>query len=285
MGKKIIARSQASCGEFIQGIIGGKELIVSCPIDMYSYACVEVDGPIYPLAKKAKEAAVRTLDFIGEKKEVLDRLSIQVNSDIPVGKGMGSSTADIAAVCTAVAAVFGVQLESTELSRIAVSIEPTDSTIFDKITLFDSRNGTVIEPLGKAPDMYVIVLEGRDRLDTIEFHKIKKHSGHPLDEAYRLLRSGIEKGSVEDVASASTMSALNNQRILPKPYIDFILDSAISRGAAGITVAHTGTSIGVLVDGRKGDIERIEDFFVHSHITDYYKVYGRKIINSKPEVV
>ncbi len=50
---------------------------------------------------------------------------------------MASSTADIAATAVATAHHLGHLLDEPTLARLCVALEPTDSTLFRQLTLFD----------------------------------------------------------------------------------------------------------------------------------------------------
>lgn len=69
-------------------------------------------------------------------------IRIDVQSTIPVAKGMASSTADIAATAIATAQYLGHQLDRSTLAQLCVSLEPTDSTVFRQLTLFDHNDAS-----------------------------------------------------------------------------------------------------------------------------------------------
>ena len=103
-----VARCPGSCGELIQGWILGSEKLVSCPIDWYS--TVEVCDGIpradeRPLTRAMVEAL---LVHFGFPQALSPTLRIEVDSTLPIAKGMASSTADIAATAVAAAHHLGV---------------------------------------------------------------------------------------------------------------------------------------------------------------------------------
>ncbi|MCG2675823.1 GHMP kinase, partial [bacterium] len=155
-----IAKAPGSCGELVQGTLNGESFHVSCPINLYSQVKVVLNGKgkiIGPLDKwKTREAIKRTLEFLG--KEGLGA-NFEIDSKIPLGKGMASSTADIGAASLAIACALGEEISPQEIAKIALSIEPTDGTLFDGIVIFDHRNGALFKFLGKAPDMEILVID------------------------------------------------------------------------------------------------------------------------------
>lgn len=75
----------------------------------------------------------------------LPQVSLQVKSTIPVAKGMASSTADIAATIGATAKWLNKSISEAEIAKLCLQLEPTDSTIFESLTLFDHLRGDIIQ--------------------------------------------------------------------------------------------------------------------------------------------
>ena len=113
-----------SCGELVQGTKEGVPFLVTCPIDLYTTVTVtDGVGQRQGFGAKSHAAFRRILDYLGEEVFPCD---MTLASELPIGKGMASSSADIAAVCFAAAAALGKELTAAEVSRIAAGIEPTD---------------------------------------------------------------------------------------------------------------------------------------------------------------
>lgn len=164
------ARCSASCGELIKGWIGDGEKIISCPVDWYSEVSVHyTDVKAYerPNMRKALQA---TLDYLQVDDELGDKLQITLRSNIPVAKGMASSTADIAATITATARWLGASLSQQELVNLCLKLEPTDSTIFSTLTLFDHIKGDFQQALNNPPKLDILILEPEQTLTTAEYH-------------------------------------------------------------------------------------------------------------------
>ena len=180
-------------------------------------------------------------------------MAIQAN--IPRGRGYGSSTADVAAALYAVAHAVGHPLSPAAVARLAVEVEPTDSTVFPGLALFAHRTGAFWEMLGPAPPLTVIVLDPGGQVDTEVYnHRVPLEMLHPqaalYREAFSLLREGVTRQNWEAVGRAATLSAQAHQRILPNPLVDLALRWAQAIGALGICRAHSGTIVGILCDHR-----------------------------------
>ena len=113
-------RAPGTCGEFIQGSIGGQSFLVTCPINRYSYALSQVKHPLHgyhcSLQPKSMLAKHKTLDYFGISRELSKE--IYVRSDIIQGKGMASSSADISVSAMATALAHGHTLSLKELEKI-----------------------------------------------------------------------------------------------------------------------------------------------------------------------
>jgi L-threonine kinase len=237
--------SPGSCGEFIQGIIHGREVLVSCPISLFSIARNE-PGRLEMKSARAKRMAARSLGRPSAE-------SIQVTSSIPRGKGMGSSTADITSVMALMAASSGRRFSPEELTRMAARIEPSDSTAFPGLTLIDRNTGRVLQYLGRAPSFDLLVFDEGGTVNTVglsgrmDIRRVRQKKAHLTQRALSLLVEGIRRKDVSLMGKASVLSAKINQSILYKPHFEILL-SACERGMAkGVVTAHSGTVMGLMV--------------------------------------
>ncbi|MXX64609.1 MAG: GHMP kinase [Acidimicrobiia bacterium] len=254
---QIIARGMAgapgTCGELAQGSLGDRLAMVTCPVDMYAVASVElregsgrVIGPSE--SRKALEAAERTLEELSRTD--LDA-HLRLQSALPGGKGMGSSTADILAAVGAIHIALGIHLSPGRLADIALAVEPTDGVMYPGVVLFDHLHGTIRRPLGNPPPMRVVVLEFGGSVDTQAFNQQvrqeKRDRSYPhLDDALDLIEEGIARGSAALIGKGATRSARAYQSVLYKPQMEVAIELGRQTGAVGVNVAHSGTVMGLL---------------------------------------
>ena len=252
------ARAPGVCGELVQGLTGGVNFLVTCPVDFFSRVRVELydggPGVTAPAGCEKTAAAVRRA--LARLRRPRLRAVVQVHSPIPRSKGLGSSSADLAAAIAATALAAGQPLPPDEIAQIALSIEPTDGIMLPGIALFDHRAGQLRESLGPPPPMEIVALDLGGIVDTDEFNLVNRAwqwqavSGQ-TDEALALVRRGIAQQDPALVGRGATISAQAAQNILPKPRLDEALDFAASVGAVGVNVGHSGTIIGLLLDARQ----------------------------------
>lgn len=100
---ELTVRVPGSCGEVMQGIWQDEPFLITCPIDRYSTVVVRPGrGRLLGGGEKAR----RALDLGRTYCRCQDLpYDFFLTSDLPQGKGMASSSADICAVLAAVSAV------------------------------------------------------------------------------------------------------------------------------------------------------------------------------------
>ena len=134
-----------TCGELVQGYIGKNEYISSYCIDLYSRATVSEKKSSKkfsrPRKSKSIEASSLVFEYFGLNKNQVDNLHISIKSNIPIGKGMASSTADIGACIMATLDYLDKDMKADEISRLVAKIEATDSIFYPEVCIFDPIKG------------------------------------------------------------------------------------------------------------------------------------------------
>ncbi len=255
-------KAPGSCGELVQGTIDGRNFLLTCPIDLYSTATV-IRNPQTSFIKagpKASLAIAKTLDYL---KLPAGEFQITVQSDLPQGKGMASSSADISAACQAVALSAGRLLTLDEIAAIAVSIEPTDGVFLPGIALFDHITAATSRCLGEPPPITIAVFDGGGEVDTLYFNRradlqrLNAAKEKQVRQALELVSQGLQQKDAGLLGRGATLSAVANQAILPKPCLPAILPIAQSCGAVGVNIAHSGTVLGIMF--KTGALEHYEE--------------------------
>ncbi|HBG2376528.1 TPA: cobalamin biosynthesis protein [Clostridioides difficile] len=276
----------ASCGEFVQGIIDDEEYLCSYVIDMYSKVYIEEKLVDINLGRyKSRLAIEKVFEKFNLPKKYTKNISLNINSKIPVGKGMASSTADIGATIKATLSLIDKDLSSEEISKLAAEIEPTDSIFIDKNSIFNPLNGTVIKYLGNLTNAKVVILEPNKVLDTMkirlrqDYNKLKVENKEVIKKSFALLEEGLKKNNLSLVGEACTLSSLANENIEKKEYLNEIIKISKKYGAYGVNIAHSGTVVGILIDKFMNDKKMI-DALCESNINSVYnKIYTQNIIN------
>jgi L-threonine kinase len=257
-----LALCPASCGEIIQGWIMGSEKLVSCPVDWYSEVEITNGSPLPgegPLVRSMVNLVLKHWQLPGHLSQ---SLRIDCRSTIPVAKGMASSTADIAATAVATSRHFGFSLDETALARLCVTLEPTDSTVFRQLTLFDHNTADMHVACHGLPALDILLLESPLTLRTEDYHRlpreqILKASADELDLAWLEVQQACQRQSPSLLAEAATRSAVISQRLLPKPAFSELMSLVEMCSLYGLNVAHSGSVVGLFLDREKHDVEEV----------------------------
>lgn len=244
---EVVQSYPGSIGEIIQGRAYGKELLLSCPVNLFTKVMVfESFLPIhrnkYPKCKRFMKNILESWGYIGN----YNGLDIKIESEIPIGKGFASSTADITALYLSLLKLFKREYNEQELINHSINIEPTDSIIFSKMTLFDYKNGAFKESLGSYMEFNVLVFEGQKVIDTVGFNKNVKCDLEDIEDLIPNLKHAIREGNIEKLANISSESILRNQCRLNYDILEVVKEIQTKTGGIGIIGAHSGDFLGII---------------------------------------
>ena len=278
----------ASCGEFVQGFLDDEEYLSSYAIDIFSVATLEEKkedinlGPI-----KSRKAIKKVFEKFNIPQHESENISLNINSNIPIGKGMASSTADIGATIRATLSILNKNLSNEEISSIASQIEPTDSILLYKNSIFNPINGQVKKYLPDLDSGRVIILEPYETLKTSiirsnpNYIDIKLENKSIINKSFNLLEKGLMEKDLKLVGKACSLSSLANENIHKKPHLNEIIEISDKMGAYGVNIAHSGTVVGILIDN-KIDYEKIISYLKEHPLYNYYrKIHLSQIMGCK----
>lgn len=270
MQKQVTVKVPGSCGELVQGVINSSDFLITCPVNLYSSVTVELEETINRVVIdsklcKTKKALQLLLDYY--RLEIGVR--VQRRSELKIGMGMASSTADITAACAALMKALGRDVDPGIIAKIALAIEPTDGTFFSGINLFDHRQGSIRRFLGYPPPLEIIMFSENGTVNTLDFNSrpdLEEKNLQKKDrvaEAVKLVKKGLETGCAEMIGRGATISSKAHQAIIFRSYLEQLLQIiTLHKGIYGLNIAHSGTVIGILVKP-EGDyteiIEKIEN--------------------------
>ncbi len=236
-----------SCGEIAQGWRDGQPFLITCPIGLYSRALVtDRTSAKTGMGRKANLALKNTVGYMGFTDFPL---GIALESQLPTGKGMAASTADIVAIIQAVATAIDDELSPEEVAELAAGIEPTDGVFYPGVVQMNYMTGELIETYSEVPKMIIAMFDAGGTVNTVEFHSDYSNNAGNADSPQELLEaveSLAKDFSPENIGRVATISARANQKLLEKPRLEEIIEFAKDRGALGVNVAHSGTMLGLM---------------------------------------
>jgi uncharacterized protein involved in propanediol utilization len=239
-------------GELLQGALpGNTDFLVTLPITRRSLARFRHDpgGPlrVFP-AHKVK--SLRLAQSVLAAQGLGAGGTLVLDSDLPIGKGLASSSADLVATARAVARSFGLEDSPAAVEKQLRAIEPTDGVMYPGIVVFEHLAVRLNAVLGVLPPMTIVAVDEGGLVDTVAFnHRPKHYSVADLVEYQDLvaaLGAAIRIGDMSVVGAVATRSAVLNQRLAPKRNLDAMTEIAERTGALGVACAHSGTMLGLL---------------------------------------
>lgn len=246
--------ANATFGELLQGRLpsGERDFLVTLPIDRWSTADFQW-RPDQPLAVeppgkvKSWKLAKRILRLYGISGGGL----LTIRSDLPEGKGLASSSADLVATARAIGHRFGISMPAELIESLIRPIEPTDGVMHDGVTAFYHREVRLCARLGHLPPLTVVGVDEGGEIDTIHFNqRLKKFGREDMHEYGRLLTvlsQAVRDGDAAAIGQVATRSALMNQRRHEKRLLPDLLGICASLGGLGVVAAHSGTTLGIIL--------------------------------------
>lgn len=241
-------------GELLQGALppNGTDFLVTLPIERYSRAIfTQTYGQNGLTVEPAtKQKSLRLAAEIMARFGLPPSGHLQIQSSIPEGKGLASSSADLVATARALTLAYGIVLRCSDLEEMLRAIEPTDGVMYPGCVCFRHRDVHLHEHLGFLPDMEILAIDEGGIIDTVAFNRHdKRYLENELDEFDFLLNAtkrAIREGDVASIGRVATRSAELNQRLNPKRHFQIACDVALNVEALGVVTSHSGTYIGIL---------------------------------------
>jgi len=204
--------------------------------------------------KKASFAVNKTLEYIN--KQEFGGL-LELTSNIPVGFGCGSSTADVVATIKAVSNAFAINLSEEEIGRLAVEIETASDPIMyrNPMILFAQRKGIVLRRFeSKIPDFDILGFSTSGQgVDTLALEPIN-YTNYEIQEFENMVDLVNVAALTKDpkyLGIAAYKSALICQKYRPKPFYDVFANIVEDGMALGCQVSHSGTVVGFIFNAHE----------------------------------
>lgn len=276
----------ATCGEWMQGWSGRHGRVhISAPINWRTRAKITTQlGAIEAMVDTtlASEGVTEELPItrlangnllVGNvrprTKELLTAMSdgvpphtitVVMDTNVPVGKGMASSSADLGAAALAYEQARLGACEPlhvvprryvNDILEMITTIEPTDAVLYEGINYAGLDTGKIISCFQLPHQLSVVVCvpeESRNTMDVRANQLGLSAATHKVDDAaFAKFKTACDTKNLALLGELATYSAEANQEILPTPQFDIVTSIAKEHNALGVLVGHSGTVCGIIV--------------------------------------
>lgn len=201
-------------------------------------------------------------------------LRIEMKSEIPLARGLGSSAAAIIGGMVAANALCQNPLSQDDLLQMATRIEQHPDNVAASLyggIVVSSWSDDKAEVIRIEPDerLEVLAVIPDFQLSTIKARNVLPHSVPFQDAIYNvshasLLVAALLSGRLDMIGRAMKDRLHQPYRSLLVPGMSTILEQAMEYGALGIALSGAGPTVLALVDTNQNDKERLQKFMEHS---------------------
>lgn len=204
-----------------------------------------------------------------QKRIDISRLNILQESNIPIGKGLSSSSADVLGVLSTLNQFYQTNYSTEKLYSLAARIEPTDPCLHTEHILLNQRQGEVLKTFCSLPFQLIYFdSDPETMVDTIEFSNVLRYGEDHRNEFQLLYESipfALEQKNYTFFYDCICSSAEINNAYLPKKHFHVLQDFALSHHI-GLFVAHSGTYMGlVIAPDRYQELKQEAVSFIHKY--------------------
>ncbi|MFD4789571.1 kinase [Streptomyces sp. NPDC058459] len=250
-------------GELLQGALPAphSDFLVTFPLARWATAVFRPDPEarevrVVPAHKdKSRRVAQAVLAVLGEDGGGL----LELGGDLPEGKGMASSSADLVATVRAVGDALGRTFTPAQIEAFLRGVEPADGVMYDEIVCFHHRAVRLRRRLGTLPPLALIAHDEGGQVDTVAHNRTATAIGtadrHEYARLLNRLTDAVGTGDLPAVGEVATRSAELNAR--RRAHAGFAELRALCRevDGHGMVVAHSGTLLGVLLEARDPELD------------------------------
>jgi len=172
---------------------------------------------------------------------------ITIRNSPPAGKGLGSSSVDIASALLAIRHHRNLDVSEATLFQVMCRVERSDFLFRPELVIATNPVTGSFSVAGTSPHCVLLAWDTspREHVDTVAVQHLdfaRRRFSHEYKELYSLMRTN----ELAALFHASTRSAELNNQLLPKRGFSVTHRLADDFHALGLVAAHTGTYLGML---------------------------------------
>lgn len=274
--------ARGTLGEILQAsvVYNGKQevVIISLPVSIGTTCFFYLDAH-YKLEDsfqfiKDKSKTINSIKkLLAQYNLVLPRGYFRLESQLLIGKGMASSTADILASIYCLSNMFKMTLSPEDILDF-IEEKAMDSVMYDGFCLFLSRKKTLFHQLNSNINFQVCYIDEDYIVDT-ECITCDKYYDFAINaDTQQTIVTAFQENDITMIGRLATSSATNNQKNLPKQNFQLFIDNYKNVGSHGVIVSHTGSMIGFIFDANIGlnEKQRVENLLKTHHLAPKWVV-------------
>ena len=253
-------------GELLQGSLQNdtNHFLVTLPIQRFSKVVFTPDTSSSritvnpPHKSKSQNLVQKLVDYY----ELRLGGHLHIESELPEGKGMASSSADLVAAARALQSSLGRAIPMELILALLRAIEPSDGVMYPEFVTFFHRKVELGRRLGSPSRLKIVAVDEGGQVDTIEYNQ---HNYLFADEEcaeYAELLQTLERAILgndrTELGRVTTRSAILNQKRSPKRYLDRMIEISKEVQALGVVVTHSGPCLGLIFPGEPTYQKRID---------------------------
>ncbi|APG93351.1 threonine kinase in B12 biosynthesis (plasmid) [Sinorhizobium americanum] len=183
-----------------------------------------------------------------------------LQSELPEGKGLASSSADLVAAARSIARCFKRTVRTSFVEKLMAEIEPSDGVMYPGVVAYQQRACSLLSFLGQMPPLAIVGIDEGGTVETVDYDQRRGEISASHRAEYQILldhaRIAIPRGDTAAIGRIATASARLHQERVPKEHLNSMLKASEATDALGVIVAHSGTMIGILLDRMAADFPR-----------------------------
>ncbi|MEU4833175.1 hypothetical protein [Streptosporangium sp. NPDC023615] len=249
-----VGQARGTFGELLQGVLpDGEHFLVTLPVTQGTTAFFTPtpESPAVTVEPGHKHKALTlarlALDVLG----LPGGGHLLLTGNLPEGKGMASSSADLVATARAVADAAGRVLTAPEIEALLRGLEPTDGVMYDHIVAFHHRDVRLRNTLGCLPGLVIVGYDEGGQVDTVAYNRDLPVIGPATRREYALLldrlTTAVARGDLATVGGIATRSAELHAGRHGRDAFRPVRRACRAAGGLGVVAAHSGTMLGVLL--------------------------------------
>ena len=244
-------------GELLQGALPGPEnhFLITLPIHRFSRTTLTVHPEHTSLCvtPSRKVKAARLAELLLHRLGRPERGHLHIESQLPEGKGLASSSADLVATARAIFSAHGRPVDEELLLDLLREIEPTDGVMYSDCVAFFHRRVQLHRRLGSFDErLSILAIDEGGIVDTVTYNESCNGFtdlecttyAELLDEACE----AFSRSDLQALGAIATRSSELNQPRNPKRYFGRMLSLSEDCEALGVVATHSGPCLGLLFD-------------------------------------